>query len=74
MVLGAGAWRPAQDQTGEWVGVFFYQTMLVAGIEIAGEVDTFNFVSSFTVQYQHDINSPWRWVENPPGTAQVCNN
>ena len=66
-----GSWRPAQDRKGEWVGVTFYQTMSFDSMTIAGEPNSFSFVTSFRIQYQFTMHAPWYWIESPDGTPMV---
>ncbi|KAK7097065.1 lymphocyte antigen 75-like [Littorina saxatilis] len=65
------SWKPSKDRPGEWVGLTFYQTMAFDSMTVAGEPDSFSFVTSFKVQYQYNIHSPWYWIESGPGVTMV---
>ncbi|KAK7498721.1 hypothetical protein BaRGS_00010098, partial [Batillaria attramentaria] len=65
------SWRPSQDQKGEYVQVNFYQTMLLSSVNVAGELNSFSFVTKYKIQFQYNTHTPWYWIEESPNVAKV---
>nr|KAG5707848.1 hypothetical protein BaRGS_016008 [Batillaria attramentaria] len=67
----AVSWRPSQDQKGEYVQVNFYQTMLLSSVNVAGELNSFSFVTKYKIQFQYNTHTPWYWIEESPNIAKL---